>query len=203
MADLKHKTLVFWSSGKDSAYMLHLLKQDPTIEVVGLLTTIRESDHKINIHETLESDLDLQAKKLEIPLIKVFLPPTCPNTVYLERIHTALSRLKTQGLTHLAFGDLFLKDIRKFREDNFEKQYKLIFPLWGIDTRNLSSRIIQSGIKARIVAVDESKLSSHLIGHEYDTAFIQNLPKNVDPCGENGEFHTFVYDSPDFYPAHE
>ena len=177
--------------------MLHLLLQDPTIHVMGLITTIRESDQKINIHETLSAELDWQAEQLAIPLYKVPLPSPCPNPIYIERIHQVLAPLKVHGLTHLAFGDLFLKDIRDFRESHFGKEYQLLFPLWGIDTKDLAFRIIQVGIKARIVAVDENKLPLAFIGRNYDATFLLELPKNVDPCGENGEFHTFVYGSPD------
>lgn len=178
--------------------MLHLLQKDPSIHVMGLLTTIRETDQKINIHETATNDLDWQAEQLGIPLYKVELPSPCPNPIYIERIHNALQPLKVHGLTHLSFGDLFLKDIRDFREASFGKEYQLLFPLWGMDTKDLSLQIIHAGIKARVVTVDENKLPLTFIGRNYDATFLIELPKNVDPCGENGEFHTFVYDSPDF-----
>ena len=198
MIESARKTLVFWSSGKDSAFMLQKLLEDKSIEVAGLVTTIRETDKKINIHETTEQDLEWQAFKLRLPLQKVYLPLSCPNTVYVERILSALIPLKSAGVTHLAFGDLFLKDIRKFREESFQGHYQLLFPLWNCETTELAKQIISSGIKARVVAVDEKKLSVKYIGRMFDNSFLEELPEGVDPCGENGEFHTFVYDSKEF-----
>lgn len=177
---------------------LYRLIRSPQIEVVGLLTTVRKDDRKINIHETEESDLNWQAKQIGLPLYPVFLPHPCPNTEYLRLISETLAPLKKQGVTHLAFGDLFLEDIRKFREENFGKDFQLLFPLWGENTAALAKEIIQVGIKARVVAVDEKKLSRDFIGQTFDESFLKELPKGVDPCGENGEFHTFVFESPDF-----
>ncbi len=194
---MRKKTIVSWSTGKDSALLLYRLLRSEDIEVVGLLTTLREKDQKINIHETDAKDLEWQAKRLNLPLHRVFLPDPCPNSIYLARVFETLNVLKAQGLTHLAFGDLFLEDIRKFREKNFGDTFSLLFPLWGEKTDVIAREIIKVGIQAKIVAVDSERLPQSLIGQPFDLKFLENLPNTVDPCGENGEFHTFVHNSPD------
>lgn len=188
-----------WSSGKDSAMALYQLKRDPTCQVRGLFTTYRETDERVGIHEVPIQNVEDQARALGLPLLKIPLPVTCPNTVYEARMQEALSGYPGEPFTHLAFGDLFLEDIRRFRETQLKNLGLLpLFPLWGKDTRALANEMIQIGIRAVLTAVDRTVLPKKWIGHAFNAAFLSALPTEVDPCGENGEFHTFVYDSPDF-----
>lgn len=196
---MKKKILLAWSSGKDSAMALYRLKKDPTFELAGLFTTFRETDRKIPIHEVSLSRIEKQATAIGVPLHAIALPENCPNSIYEERIKAVLLPLKNSGITHLAFGDLFLTEIREYREKQFEPLgFDLVFPLWGENTSTLASEIMNAGIKAVVTAVDTAKLPATFIGKEFNQTFLAHLPEGIDPCGENGEFHTFVYESPNF-----
>lgn len=196
---MRRKIVLAWSSGKDSAMAGHRLKEDPSFELIGLFTTFRETDKKIPIHEVPLSAIREQAESLGLPLCEIPLPRQCPNAEYEERVLSALRPLQQNGISHLAFGDLFLEEIRDYREKQFHQSgFSLVFPLWGMNTKELALQIIRAGIRATITAVDETKLPQTFIGREFDESFLKSLPPGVDPCGENGEFHSFVTHSPNF-----
>ena len=185
--------LLFWSGGKDCAWALHELTRQG-IDVAALVTTFDQATRRVPIHNVGIDDILMQAAALNLPLWPAPLPWPCPNDRYGECLHEVL---KASGIRRVAFGDLFLEDIRQFRERMFQGT-ELIFPLWGTPTADLARRIIAAGYRARVVAVDEKMLPSSLVGREFDERFLEDLPPGVDPCGENGEFHTFVYDGPGF-----
>ncbi len=193
------RTLLSWSSGKDSAWSLHLLQQDPEIEVVGLVTTINEEFQRVAMHAVRVVLLQQQAAAVGLPLLKISLPHPCSNADY-ERIMLAfIADIKQQGVTHMAFGDLFLEDIRAYRERQLkDSRITPLFPLWGIPTADLGRTMIRSGLKAVLTCIDPKQLAREFCGMSYDQTLLANLPPSVDPCGEKGEFHTFVYDGPMF-----
>jgi uncharacterized protein (TIGR00290 family) len=196
---IKEKVLVSWSTGKDSAYALHHIRQTNQYEVVGLLSTITEEYNRVAMHATRYELLEKQAEQVGLPLYPVFIPSTCSNDIYELRMDIALRRAIKEGITHIIFGDLFLEDIRKYRESRFAKTNIMpLFPLWGINTLCLAKEMINAGIKAVITCVDPKKLDSSFAGRQFNEELIGDLPKGIDPCGENGEFHTFVYDGPMF-----
>ena len=191
-----------WSSGKDSAWLLCELLQRDDIEVAALLTTVRESDGAVGIHETHREILRAQAGACNLPLYEVELPWPCPNAEYEWRLRDTSYILMTHGITALAFGDLFLADIRAYREQLFgETGMELLFPLWQRDTALLASEMLAGGLRARICCISRGRLDPQLLGAEYDDAFLAALPPGVDPCGENGEFHSIVTDCPAFAAA--
>jgi len=169
-------------------------------EVVCLLTTLSEQFRRVTMHGVREKLLDLQAKSVGKPLEKVLIPYPCPNIVYEEKMRDALSRWKKNGVTHVIFGDLFLEDIRKYREANLMKlDLKPVFPVWGRDTAGLAREMLQLGFRSILTCVDPKKLDAKFAGRQFDNSLLTDLPPSVDPCGENGEFHTFVYDGPNFH----
>ncbi len=168
-------------------------------EVVSLLTTVSDKFHRVSMHGVREELLDMQAKSLRLPLEKVRIPYPCPNAIYEEKMRNALSTWIEKGVTHAIFGDLFLEDIRKYREEKLALvNVTPIFPVWGKDTGKLAEEMLSLGFRAVITCVDPRKLDAKFAGREYDEELLHDLPQNVDPCGENGEFHTFVYDGPIF-----
>lgn len=196
---MKPKALVAWSSGKDSAFALYECLKKKELEIVGLFITLRSDSKTVNIHEVHESLVEKQAENLGLPLTKIYLPHPCPNSIYEKSLAKGLESFKKIGGTHIVFGDLFLTDIKKYREDWLSKEgYTGVFPLWGKNTKQLALDFLALGFKARIVAVDPKVLPQFYVGREFDEEFILQLPQGVDPCGENGEFHTFVYDGPVF-----
>lgn len=167
--------------------------------VVALLTTVSDRFRRVSMHGVREELLDRQAKSVGIPLDKVYIPYPCPNAVYEEKMRNFLSMWKERGVTHVIFGDLFLEDIRRYREANLAQlDLTPIFPLWGRDTASLAQEILRVGFRAIITSVDPKKLDTKFAGRQFNNSLIEDLPSNVDPCGENGEFHTFVYDGPIF-----
>ncbi len=195
----KLRTVLSWSSGKDSAWALHSLRQTPDVEVVGLLTTINVEEKRVSVHSTREDLLDMQAEAADLPLQKIPLPDPCPNEVYERAMEGALGDAKAAGVEALAFGDLFLEDIRRYREESLAGTgMQLLFPLWGSDTRELAHKMLDSGLRAWVVCVDASALDPSFAGRAFDRQFLEDLPANVDPCGEDGEFHTFTFDGPMF-----
>ena len=193
------RTLVCWSSGKDSAWALHSLRQAPNVEVVGLLTTINLDTKRVSIHSTRESLLDMQAEAAQLPLTKVFLPDPCPNDVYESAMRSALRDATGAGVQAIAFGDLFLEDVRRYREENLRVAgMQPLFPLWGSDTRDLAYTMLESGLQALVVCVDPAALDPSFAGRVFDRRFLDDLPASVDPCGERGEFHTFAFCGPMF-----
>lgn len=192
------KIALSWSSGKDSALSLYYLKQQG-YDVLFLLTTLTTEYKRVSMHGIREELIELQAKSINIPLKKVYIPKECSNKMYEEAMEKACIELKNNGVIKIAFGDIFLEDVRKYREDNLAKIEMLgIFPLWGQDTKKLARTFVDLGFKAKIICVDTQKLSSDFVGEEFNITLLDRLPFGCDPCGENGEFHTFVYDGPIF-----
>lgn len=193
------KAILSWSSGKDSAMALYRIIESKQFEVACLLTTVSDQFHRVSMHGVREELLEMQAESVGIPLEKVMIPYPCPNAVYEEKMRDILTLWKGRGVTHAIFGDLFLEDIRKYREDNLAKlDITPIFPVWGKDTASLAQEMIRVGFRAVITCVDPKKLDAKFAGSQFDSSLLKDLPSTVDPCGENGEFHTFVYDGPIF-----
>jgi uncharacterized protein (TIGR00290 family) len=193
------KVLLSWSSGKDSAWALRALRADPTIQVTGLLTTINEAADRVAMHAVRRQLLEAQADAAGLPLWPVPLPSPCSNEAY-ERIMTGVCQTAVaRSIEGIAFGDLFLEDVRAYRERQLQGTgLQPLFPLWGRRTGELASEMIQEGLKALVTCIDPRVLPLELAGREFDEAFLRDLPVGVDPCGEKGEFHTCVYASPEF-----
>jgi uncharacterized protein (TIGR00290 family) len=197
---MRTKAVVSWSSGKDSALALHEARRDPTLELVGIVTTVSETYERVSMHGVREALLDQQAQALGLPCHKVRIPAPCPNAIYEERMGVALLALKAQGVTTVVFGDLFLEDIRAYREAQLKAiGLSAVFPLWRRDTTTLAREMVALGMSARLTCVDPRKLPSEFAGRVFDSALLRDLPTTVDPCGENGEFHTFVTAGPMFH----
>ncbi|MHB8717459.1 MAG: Dph6-related ATP pyrophosphatase [Candidatus Dormibacteria bacterium] len=193
------RTLLSWSSGKDSAFALAELRRDPDVDVVGLLTTINAVAERVAMHGVRRELLERQAEAVGLPLWTVPLPWPCPNEAYAAAMSDALLRARGEGITHMAFGDLFLADIRAYREDNLAGTgITPVFPLWGRDTGGLARQMVAAGQRAIVVCVDPAQLHRGWAGRQFDTRFLDELPAPCDPCGENGEFHTFAWDGPAF-----
>jgi len=193
------RTLLSWSSGKDSAWSLHLLRQQPEYEIVGLLTTFNEEANRVAMHAVRRNLVQAQAKAASIPLWGVDLPWPCSNADY-ECIMKETCKTAVQaGIECIAFGDLFLTDIRAYREKQLENSgLKPIFPVWGMPTLELARSMIESGVRAKLTCVDPKLLAPEFVGGEFDQQLLSEFPPGIDPCGENGEFHTFVYAGPMF-----
>jgi uncharacterized protein (TIGR00290 family) len=193
------RVLLSWSGGKDSALALYEMSRGRKYKVTALLTTLTQDFGRISMHGVRRSLLDAQASSLGLPVEEVWIPKGASNEIYEARMNIALANHKTKGIERVAFGDLFLQDIRSYRETRLaELGMKGIFPLWGKDTTKLAREFIEIGFRAIICCVDPKKLSREFCGREYDEAFLESIPATVDPCGENGEFHTFVYAGPIF-----
>lgn len=193
------RILLSWSSGKDSAWALHALRADPDVEVVGLLTTVTEAYDRVAMHGVRRALLAAQAAAVGLPLHEVWLPSPCPNEVYEARMGEALATARAEGVEAVAFGDLFLEDIRDYRESRMAPTgLAALFPLWGRDTAALSRQMVGQGLRATLTSVDPRQLDPAFVGRHYDAALLDELPAGVDPCGERGEFHTVVWASPDF-----
>jgi len=191
--------ILSWSSGKDSAMALYRARVSKQFEVVCLLTTLTDQFRRVSMHGVREELLDRQAEALGITLEKVLIPYPCPNAVYEEKMRNTLSRWKEKGVTHVIFGDLFLEDIRKYREANLSQlDLTPVFPVWGTDTSSLAREMLKVGFRAILTCVDPKKIDGKFAGRQFDNSLLEDLPPTVDPCGENGEFHTFVYDGPIF-----
>jgi uncharacterized protein (TIGR00290 family) len=193
------RVLLSWSSGKDCAWALHLLRQQPDIEIVGLLTTINAEFDRVAMHGTRRAILEAQAAAANLPLWDVLLPWPCSNEIYEQRMAEACRRAADKGVQAVAFGDLFLRDVRDYRERQLEPTgIEPLFPLWKIPTRELAHAMIAGGLRAKIVCVDSRQLDPSFAGREFDNDLLRDLPSAVDPCGERGEFHSCVYDGPMF-----
>jgi uncharacterized protein (TIGR00290 family) len=193
------KLILSWSSGKDSAWTLHLLRQQPDIQVVALLTTFNAEADRVAMHAVRRALVEAQAERTGIPLWAVELPWPCSNSEYEDRMRAVCQRATAAGITAIAFGDLFLQDVRDYRIRQLQGSgLEPLFPLWQIPTPQLSREMIAAGVKAKLTCVDPSKLERSFAGQDYDSRLLQTLPAGIDPCGENGEFHTFVYDAPIF-----
>jgi diphthamide synthase (EF-2-diphthine--ammonia ligase) len=197
------KTLISWSSGKDCAWALHTLrKQDPAREIV-LATTYDETSQRVAMHGVPMALVEAQARAFGLELWTVGLPWPCSNEIYEARMRGLLERAEKAGITEIVFADLFLEDIRGYREKKMAQfpQIKLSFPLWQLETRRLAETMMEGGLKAILACIDPKKLPREFAGREFDRDLLRDLPAGVDPCGENGEFHTFCYALPDRPPV--
>ena len=193
------KTLVSWSSGKDSAWMLHVLRQDPSVEIGGLLTTMNEEFDRVAMHAVRRKMLEEQASAAGVPLRTVLLPWPCTNEQYEERMRAAVAQAVSEGFTHVAFGDLFLEDVRKYREEKLAGTgLTPLFPIWGIPTDRLAPEMVENGLRSVLTCVNPKQLDRSFAGRHFDRALLADLPAGVDKCGERGEFHSFAYDGPMF-----
>ena len=196
---MQPRAILSWSSGKDSAMSLYRVSKRGDFQVACLLTTITDQFHRVSMHGVREELLELQADSLGYSLEKVMIPYPCPNDVYEQKMREILSAWKSRGVTHAIFGDLFLEDIRKYREERLAQlDITPIFPLWHEDTTSLAKEMLEVGFRAIVTCVDPKKLDPAFAGREFNQSFLNDLPSEVDRCGENGEFHTFVYDGPIF-----
>lgn len=193
------KTMLSWSSGKDSAWTLHVMRQDPEILVDGLFCTINEKFDRVAMHAVRVALLQKQADSVGLPVQLIPIPYPCSNADYAKIMNEFVGRERARGVECFAFGDLFLTDIREYREKSLSGSgVAPIFPIWGMDTRVLSTTMLESGLRAQITCVDPSQLAPEFSGREYDASFLSDVPPGVDPCGENGEFHSFAFDGPMF-----
>lgn len=191
------RTLMSWSSGKDSAWALHALREDPGIEVAGLFTTVNRRHARVAMHAVRLELLRRQADAVGLPLAVIDLPHPCSNEVYERTMHAFVEGALADGVEHMAFGDLFLADVRAYRERNLAGTgIEPLFPIWARPTGALMREMLDAGVRAVITCVDPKQAPRELAGRELTHAIIDALPDGVDPCGENGEFHTFVLDGP-------
>jgi uncharacterized protein (TIGR00290 family) len=196
---MKVRAWLAWSSGKDSAWTLRAVRQGDDFEVVALLTTINQTYSRVAMHAVREGLLEMQADAAGLPLIKVPIPSPCSNEAYEQAMGEAMARAKNEDVRHVVFGDLFLEDVREYREKQLGRcDMTPIFPLWGPNTRQLAEEMIAQGLSAYLTCVDPRKLDCSFAGRKFDTQLLSALPAGVDPCGENGEFHTFVNGGPMF-----
>jgi uncharacterized protein (TIGR00290 family) len=191
--------ILSWSGGKDSAMTFRELTRDPQYKIGSLLTTVTEGYDRVSMHGVRISLLDQQAKALGSPIVKVSIPQASSNGQYESAMREVLARERANGVTTVAFGDIFLEDIRRYREERLsEVGMKAVFPIWKRDTRDLALEFINAGFQAIITCVDSSQLDGSFVGRNFDRSLLRDLPSGVDPSGENGEFHTFVYSGPIF-----
>lgn len=196
------RILLSWSSGKDSAWALHVLRRDAEIEICGLLTTINAEFQRVAMHGTRRSVLEAQARAVALPLWPVPLPWPCSNEIYESRMSEVCGRAVAEGIDGVAFGDLFLEDVRAYREKQLAPTgLEPLFPLWGIPTAALAREMIAGGLRARLTCVDPRVLPAAFAGREFDEALLRDLPAEADPCAERGEFHTCAYAGPMFAEA--
>jgi uncharacterized protein (TIGR00290 family) len=196
------RVLLSWSSGKDSAWALHMLRQQGDCDIVGLLTTVNAEFDRVAMHGTRREVLQAQAQACGLPLWSIPLPWPCSNEIYEQRMRAACERAVNEGVEAIAFGDLFLADVRAYREQQLASfAIQPLFPLWNMPTDALASEMIASGLRAKIVCVDTQQLPAAFAGREFDADLLRQLPPGTDPCGERGEFHTCVYAGPMFRNA--
>jgi len=199
LGSVKKRVVQSWSGGKDSAMAHYIASSKMHLYVECLLTTYNESNNRVSMHGVRLELIERQAEMLGARLMKIPLPPNCSNEKYEERMMRALMSLKEEGVGEVVFGDIFLEDVRRYREENLARAgFKGVFPLWGRDTWELAREFLKLGFKALICCVDTQQAPAELIGREYSLELLEKLPDSVDPCGERGEFHTFVYDGPLF-----
>jgi len=188
-----------WSSGKDSTFALQVVRRDPEVTVVGLLVTVNAEADRVAMHAVRRSLLESQAARLGLPLHVVEIPSPCPNDLYEALMREALDAAAGDGVNAIVFGDLFLEDVREYREQALDGTgMRALFPLWSHPTRELAQDKIDEGVGAILTCVDPSQLDPAFVGRAFDTDLLNDLPDTVDPCGERGEFHTFVWDGPGF-----
>jgi uncharacterized protein (TIGR00290 family) len=193
------KALIAWSSGKDSAFALHEIRKADDFDIVGALTTVRDDTGRVTVHGVREELLRAQLDAAGLPPLMVRIPDPCPDDAYAREMAAALARARSAGVTHVVFGDLFLGDLRAWREARLsEVGMAALFPLWQRPTRDLAREMMDAGVKAHLTTVDLSTLAPSFAGRAFDAELLSELPAEVDPCGENGEFHTFVTAGPMF-----
>lgn len=194
---MKKKILLSWSSGKDSAWALHVLRQSGEYEIAGLLTTFNSAFDRVAMHSTRRELVEMQASAAGLPLISTPLPWPCSNADYETAMKKVCDDAVASQISGMAFGDLFLQDVRAYRERQLSGTgLGPLFPIWEIPTDKLARQMIDCGLRAKLVCVDPKQLSPDFAGRDFDRQFLDDLPAGVDPCGEKGEFHTFVYDGP-------
>lgn len=197
--NVRGKILLSWSGGKDSAYSLYELQHSGRYEIMALVTTVTQEYDRISMHGVRRTLLEQQAASLRIPVEIVWITPNATNQEYESKMQALLERYARQGVKSVAFGDIFLEDLRQYRENNLAKiGMQGIFPIWKRDTRALAQSFFAAGFRAVISCVDSKALDGKFVGREFDATFVSELPEGVDPCGENGEFHSFVYEGPIF-----
>lgn len=188
-----------WSSGKDSAWALHQLNQNPDIQVESLFCTVNQQYQRAAMHATRIQLIQQQANSAGLPIEFIPIPNPCSNQQYEDIMHQFLLRTKQSGISAIAYGDLFLDDVRQYRQRlHAEVELDALFPLWGKATNTLSQQMLDAGLRAKLTCLDPKQMDRHYAGIDFDYAFLDSLPKQVDPCGENGEFHTFTYAGPMF-----
>ena len=193
------RILLSWSSGKDSAWALHILQRTHPGAVGALLTTVNEAVDRVAMHAVRRTLLEAQAEAAGLPVRVVMIPHPCPNEIYEARMREAVASAVADGFTHAAFGDLFLQDVRAYREERLAGSgLDPLFPLWGLPTAELAGQMIREGLRARLTCVDTRILDASFAGRPFDDDLLRDLPAGVDPCGENGEFHTCVVGGPMF-----
>lgn len=196
---MRRKTLLSWSSGKDSAWALYKLLNDPEIELSGLFCTVNMAFNRVAMHGVRAELLHMQANSIGLPLEIIEIPYPCSNAHYEEIMGEFVERAKEIGIECFAFGDLFLEDIRQYREEKLNGSgIQAIFPLWSMPTEQLARTMVVSGLEAVITCIDPKQIAKNYVGRDYDLSFLESLPKDIDPCGENGEFHSFVFNGPMF-----
>jgi uncharacterized protein (TIGR00290 family) len=193
------KAFLSWSSGKDSAFALCEARRLGLAQVEGIVTTVNEVYNRVAMHGVRSKLLDRQIAALNLPAIRVLIPSPCTNEIYEARMAEACKSIKASGVHHMIFGDLFLEDIRAYRERTLAALGMTpIFPLWGRNTRRLATEMIEAGLVAHLVCLDPNRTPASFAGRRFDAALLQEIPAHVDPCGENGEFHTVVTEGPMF-----
>jgi uncharacterized protein (TIGR00290 family) len=196
---VRPKAWLAWSSGKDSAWALHTMREGGAFDVVALLTTVNRTHGRVAMHAVREGLLEMQAAAAGLPLVKVPIPSPCSNEIYERAMSEAMAQASAEGVRHVIFGDLFLEDVRAYREKQLARcGMTPVFPLWGIDTRALAEAMIAGRLRAYLTCVDPRQLERRFAGRRFDTELLRDLPRGVDPCGENGEFHTFTCAGPMF-----
>jgi uncharacterized protein (TIGR00290 family) len=195
----KPKAWLAWSSGKDSAWALHKVRESGDFDVVALLTTVNSAYQRVAMHAVRESLLEAQAAATGLPLVKVSIPSPCSNEIYERAMGEAMARARAEGVMHIIFGDLFLEDIRAYREKQLANcGMTPVFPLWFHDTRLLAEEMLAGGLSAYLTCIDPRKLSREFAGRRFDATLLADMPQEIDACGENGEFHTFACEGPMF-----
>ncbi len=194
------KAWIAWSTGKDSAWALHVARERGEVNVVGMLATITEDYQRVSMHGVRDELLEAQAGAAGLPLHRVLIPADCTNEIYADAMRRAMDEANSDGVTHVVFGDIFLEGVRAYREEKLAGVgMHACFPLWGLDTRVLAREMIEGGVRAYITCLDPRKVPKELAGRAYDQSLLKALPETADPCGENGEFHTFAWDCPAFH----
>jgi uncharacterized protein (TIGR00290 family) len=199
MASVGARAWMSWSSGKDSAFALAAARRDPDIEVTGLLVTLNAAANRVTMHAVRRALVETQADRLGLPLHVVEIPSPCPNEVYGQKMSRAMDAARAEGIERVVFGDLYLEDVRDYRVRALQGTgIDPLFPLWRVPTDALARDMIAAGVRAVLTCVDPRRLPASFAGRPFDAALLDDLPDDVDPCGENGEFHTFVWDGPGF-----